>query len=125
MAFVNPALFNQLYATVGSLVGIKVAPMVFNNFLGGAFIAVIINLAVTHIHAGVASPKASGGLVCAESTYALVLVALGYLRKDPSFYVLAIAPAFFFLWAYMELSTKKVAPSETTANTRGRKTRSQ
>ena len=63
---------------------------------------------------------AAAGVVCSESSFAIALVVAGYLKKQPGFYLLAVLPAVFSIWAWMEMP----APAAKAASTSRSKAKS-
>jgi hypothetical protein len=58
--------------------------------------------------------RAAAGVVCSESSFAIALVVAGYLKKQPGFYLLAVLPAVFTIWAWMEMPAPAAKAASTT-----------
>jgi hypothetical protein len=64
----------------------------------------MIGWGVKDVHTAVTSPKASSGLLCAESSLAIVALAAGFALKIPFLIFFAALPAAFTVWALVEIS---------------------
>ena len=65
---------------------------------------ILIAFGVRDVHTAVTSPKASSGLLCAESSLAIVALAAGFALKLPFLALFAALPAAFTAWALVEIS---------------------
>ena len=109
LAVAWPTLFTAIIAAVAGPFGVSLPD------LGGAGLAFaglfMIGWGVKDVHTAVTSPKASSGLLCAESSLAIVALAAGYALKTPFFMFFAALPAAFTLWALLEIS-QAAAPAK-------------
>jgi hypothetical protein len=110
LAIAQPALFAAIFSLFCSLAGVAVPAF---TSAGGAPLAFaglfMVGWGVKDIHVAVTSPKASSGLLCAESSVAITALAAGYALSEPAFYVFAAIPALFTAWSLAEFSSAKPA----------------
>ena len=116
LAILAPKALAAMLALVCGLVGVAVPGFVAAGGAPLAFAGLFLcGLGVKDVHTAVTSPKASSGLLCAESSVAVVAVATGASLGEPFFYVFAAVPSLFTAWALAEMSAAKAKKKTATA----------
>ena len=90
-----------LVSTVSTTLGFAPISLHLNTEMALAA-AFAIAYGTAHVHVGVTSPMASATMICSESMLVLLMLWIGYSRKEASFYFLATLPLVFDIWSVTE-----------------------